>query len=232
MNRNIWRGFRHCISVSLRECIILKLLFIVSLNVYFSAITATWDIRKSWITALEPFLKLKRSGFFVLLYIFELILCIILLTILFTFSILLFIHEMYLKLCQTSVMELFAKIINGCSKLTIKTPERRQWRRSSILIVTFEQPLTIFAKSSLVRRLGRIHVPCSSLLSVFSFRSSPSHMFYKIGVLKNFVKFTVKHLCWNLFFSKAWGLQLYQKRGSNTDVFYWILRNFKEHLFL
>ena len=25
-----------------------------------------------------------------------------------------------------------------CSKLTIKTPERRQWRRSSVFIVNFE----------------------------------------------------------------------------------------------
>ena len=26
-----------------------------------------------------------------------------------------------------------------CSKLTIKTPERRQWRRSGVFIVDFEQ---------------------------------------------------------------------------------------------
>ena len=26
-----------------------------------------------------------------------------------------------------------------CSKLTIKTPERRQWRRSGVFIVNFEQ---------------------------------------------------------------------------------------------
>ena len=29
-----------------------------------------------------------------------------------------------------------------CSKLTIKTPERPQWRRSSVFIVNFEQVLT------------------------------------------------------------------------------------------
>ena len=29
--------------------------------------------------------------------------------------------------------------------------------------------------------------------------SSRSHMFFKIGVLKNFANFTEKHLCWRLF---------------------------------
>ena len=39
-------------------------------------------------------------------------------------------------------------------------------------------------------------------------------VFYKIGVLKNFAKFTEKHVCWSLFFDKvmsAGSLQLYQK---------------------
>ena len=31
--------------------------------------------------------------------------------------------------------------------------------------------------------------------------------FYKIGILKNFAKFTRKHLCRNLFFNKFPGLQ-------------------------
>ena len=44
-------------------------------------------------------------------------------------------------------------------------------------------------------------------------------------------KFTAKHLCQNLFFNKAESLQLYWKRGSGTDVFLWISRNFSEHLF-
>ena len=30
-------------------------------------------------------------------------------------------------------------------------------------------------------------------------RSSRSQMFFKIGVLKNFVIFTAKYLCWDLF---------------------------------
>ena len=30
---------------------------------------------------------------------------------------------------------------------------------------------------------------------------------------------------------RAWKLQFYQKRDSDTDVFLWFLRNFEEHLF-
>ena len=44
-------------------------------------------------------------------------------------------------------------------------------------------------------------------------------MFYNKGVLKNFAKFTAKHLCQSLFFNKVPGLSL------------WNLRNFQEHLF-
>ena len=36
-------------------------------------------------------------------------------------------------------------------------------------------------------------------------KSVPS--FYKIGILKNFAKFTRKHQCWNLFLNKFSGLQ-------------------------
>ena len=37
-------------------------------------------------------------------------------------------------------------------------------------------------------------------------RSSPSQVFFKINVLKNFANFTGKHYCWSLFFIKlqAW----------------------------
>ena len=35
--------------------------------------------------------------------------------------------------------------------------------------------------------------------------NSPSQMFFKIGVLKNFAIFTGDNLCWNLFFNKVPG---------------------------
>ena len=58
-------------------------------------------------------------------------------------------------------------------------------------------------------------------------------MICKKYVLKNFAKFTGKHLRQSLSFNKVlgWGLQLYQKRGSGSGVFLRILRNFLEHLF-
>ena len=46
----------------------------------------------------------------------------------------------------------------------------------------------------------------------------------KKAVLKYFVIFTRKHLCWNLFSSLL-------KTDSNTSVFQWILRNLWKYLF-
>ena len=40
-----------------------------------------------------------------------------------------------------------------------------------------------------------------------TFRSSRSALFCKKGVLRNFGKFTVKHLCQSLFFNKVAGLR-------------------------
>ena len=37
-----------------------------------------------------------------------------------------------------------------CSKLTVKIPERRQWRRSGIFIVNFEHNFTPFSTVSIV----------------------------------------------------------------------------------
>ena len=44
--------------------------------------------------------------------------------------------------------------------------------------------------------------------------NQPPKVFYKKGVLKNFSKFTWKHLCRSLFFNKV--------TGSNKGVFPWI----------
>ena len=49
----------------------------------------------------------------------------------------------------------------------------------------------------------------------------------KKAVLENFAKYTGKHLYQNLILKKVAGLlQLYQKAGSGTGVFLWILRIF------
>ena len=64
------------------------------------------------------------------------------------------------------------------------------------------------------------------------FRSSTRRCSIGKDVLKNFAKFTRKHLCRSLFFNKVAGLRpaTLLKRDSGTVVFLWILRNFQEHL--
>ena len=52
-------------------------------------------------------------------------------------------------------------------------------------------------------------------------RSSYRRCSLKKGILKNFAKFTGKHLCRSFFY----------QRDSDTGVFSWILRSFQEHLF-
>ena len=65
-------------------------------------------------------------------------------------------------------------------------------------------------------------------------RSSRSQIFFKIGIVKIFENFVVKHLCWSIFLIKleAWRSAVLLKRDSNTGVFLWNMRNFEEHLFL
>ena len=63
---------------------------------------------------------------------------------------------------------------------------------------------------------------------LYTSRSSRLQMFFKIGVLKSFPNFTGKHLCWSLFLKKFSGSRLATllKKGFNTGVFLWGLRNF------
>ena len=51
--------------------------------------------------------------------------------------------------------------------------------------------------------------------------SSCPEVFYKIGVPKNFVKFSGKNLCWSLFFKKVmgWMPATLLKRDFSTQVF-------------
>ena len=59
-------------------------------------------------------------------------------------------------------------------------------------------------------------------------RSSRSQMFFKIGVLKNFVILIVIHLCWSLF-NKVAGLQacnFIKKALKNTSGgYFWIVKS-------
>ena len=63
------------------------------------------------------------------------------------------------------------------------------------------------------------------LRSLINFQKQP---FFKIGGLKSFAIFTT-----GVSFNKVAGLKVWNfiKRGSNTSVFMWILRNLKKQLF-
>ena len=65
----------------------------------------------------------------------------------------------------------------------------------------------------------------------FSFRSSHSQKFFKIGILKNFAIFTRKHLCWSLFLIKLLAFSHRPATDSNISVLLLILRNFQHQLF-
>ena len=75
---------------------------------------------------------------------------------------------------------------------------------------------------------------CRSSRSQMFFRSSRPEMFCKKAVLRDFPKFTRKHLCQSLFITKVagQGQQLYLKRDPVSWCFLWILRNLEEHIFL
>ena len=59
-------------------------------------------------------------------------------------------------------------------------------------------------------------------------RSSRPEVFCKKGILRNFVKFTGKHLCQGFFFNKVTGLRPARllKKETGAGVFLGILPNF------
>ena len=91
----------------------------------------------------------------------------------------------------------------------------------------FDFDLTNTRKNKILFVLQTVHFYDKPIVS-FSFRSSRSEVFCEQGVLKNFAKFTGKHLRQSLFFDKVagWGQQFYSKRDSDTGTFLRILRNF------
>ena len=61
----------------------------------------------------------------------------------------------------------------------------------------------------------------SSIPLDFTEAVSSPEVFYKKGVLKNFVKLTRKHLCQNLFFNKVAGLSSLKKVLNNLCAMGW-----------
>ena len=118
----------------------------------------------------------------------------------------------------------------------MKTPEQRYWHRfalfSTVSIVNFEQ-------INIYKVLGFRETPCVKFKVIYLEhfccalscrlnkctawifdRSSSSHMFFKMGVLKVFTDFTGRHLCWSHFLIKlqAWRPATLLKKDSNTGV--------------
>ena len=68
-------------------------------------------------------------------------------------------------------------------------------------------------------------------ISLCIWQKQPPKVFYKKDVLKNFAKFTGKHLCQSLFFNKVTGRN-FMKRETLAQVFSCeLFRNFSERLF-
>ena len=81
--------------------------------------------------------------------------------------------------------------------------------------------------------LWKTHNISESMICTIDFleialQSSCSQMFFKLGFLKSFSMFTLKHLCLSLILMTLQGYRppTLLQRDSNTVVFLWVLRNF------
>ena len=74
----------------------------------------------------------------------------------------------------------------------------------------------------------------SGICSSHHIQKQPSELFYKNRCSGKFRRIHRIHIFARVTFLiklQAWGLQLYEKGGSGTGVFLWILWNFQEHMF-
>ena len=110
---------------------------------------------------------------------------------------------------------------------------------NSVINVGKEAILLTFVKQTWVACSCNTHTLCNHILIrtrliKLLIRHQTLTKLYHTGVLyrKVFLEISQnsqKNTCARLFFLiklQAWGLQLYEKRGSGTSVFLWILRNF------
>ena len=75
-------------------------------------------------------------------------------------------------------------------------------------------PQSIFQNQMFLKSCGRN----SQSLNAIKHRNSCPEVFYKKGVLRNFAKFTGKHLCQSLFFNKTAGL-----RSFFIEYLWWLI---------
>ena len=105
----------------------------------------------------------------------------------------------------TEVKNLLSYLAKSCRFCIMVLSTLISWRRRFDFVFCF--PVISF-------------ITCQVRLeSVLYFRSSHQRCSMEKGALRNFAKFTGKHLCQSLFFNKVVGLQIYLKRHSATGVF-------------
>ena len=104
-----------------------------------------------------------------------------------------------------------------------RPPEKRNW--TFPVVCYFTSKLEFFSNilSVLVVKIFLRH-----FRNIQSFRSSRSHMFFRIGILKNLAIFTGRHLCWSLLLLiklQAWSSSIF-KSSSFCKHFPWLLLKF------
>ena len=65
-------------------------------------------------------------------------------------------------------------------------------------------------------------------ININPYKSSHPEMFCEKSLLKNFLKFRVKHLPWRFIFSEVACMQLYYNKEAMVDVSQWVLQKLSE----
>ena len=117
------------------------------------------------------------------------------------------VYETMMRFCYF-VREHFEKVFRESTCSPFLLAQSQQWC-SSVFIVNFMFCFFCFWLSASECQFGG---------DIRSCQKQPPEVFCKKGVLRNFAKFTGKHLCQSLFLIKL--------QAGGTGVFLWILWNF------
>ena len=116
----------------------------------------------------------------------------------------------------------FRRSHRRCSIKKLQLYEKRDSDTGVFLRIlrNFEERF-FYSKSTVIMRLVRLPVSLNEHLCTT--KSCYQEMFYKKGVLKNFAKFTGKHLCQSLFFMKGTPAQLLPSEFHEIfkNIFLW-----------
>ena len=100
--------------------------------------------------------------------------------------------------------------VNRSYSSSAKKLVKRNWNKVLVFITC---PHVLFCFVCRNAKLRHINTLISSRFSSCAMKYNPEVIVCrcssKIGVLKNFVNFTGKHLCWSIFFNKVAGLRCF-----------------------